>query len=106
MYWTYKTLALKDGRPEWLTAEFRFGRAEDAAQAASAYMFAHAQKGEMVVVSLEPSPELKPAAERLKEHVRMLDMLKDVFAVAPTTRLQAFIREIDPNWSEGTEDGA
>lgn len=106
MYWTYKTLALKDGRPEWLTAEFNFADAEYAAEAAKAYMLAHAQKGEMVVVSLEPSPLLKPAAERLKEHVRMLDMLKEVYAVEPTSRLQAFIREIDPDWSEGTEDGA
>lgn len=103
MFWTYKTLALTEGRPEWMTAEFSFVTIHEASNAASAYMAAHAAKGEMVVVSLEPAPELKAASERLREHAIMLRALKNTYTSTRDGWLRDLIREIDPSW---TADGA
>jgi hypothetical protein len=101
MGWSYKVLKMgRDGRAEWLTAELKFKLPIDAARAAMAYMVSHADRGEMVVVSLEPSPELKPVTDRLREHQVMLDYLKAVYRRNSSMELGDLIREIDPYWIE------
>lgn len=102
--WTFKTLKFGLGlRPvaEWKTAEFQFVDISAAARSAAAYMLAHAAHGEMVVVSLEPSPEYKPIMDRLQEHAVMLDELKHQFADrngGGQVHLWNIIHRIDPEW--------
>lgn len=102
-HWTYKTLRFAaDGQTcEWQVRPFRFPVMAGAAMAAQAYMLAEAERGNMVVVSLEPCEELKPLTEKVAEHTVMLDALKREFSDPQnggTVYLWDIIHKIDPNW--------
>lgn len=108
-HWTYKTLRFsKDGQTaEWHTMPFRFPVMAGAAMAAQAYMLAEAERGHMVVVSLEPCEELKPTMDRLAEHQNMLDALKRQFADKQhggEVYLWELIHSIDPEWPNPWRD--
>lgn len=100
LHWTYKTLRFApDGQTcEWQVRPFRFPVMAGAAMAAQAYMLAEAERGNMVVVSLEPSEELKPLIERIAEHTVMLDELKRIHAMTKWDHLATLIYSIDPDW--------
>lgn len=108
-FWTYKTLRFgKDGAAIWHTMPFKFPFVSGAAMAAQAYMLAHAERGEMVVVSLEPCEELKPTMDRLVEHDIMLNELKRTFAdrngYGGLQHHWDMIHAIDPNWPNPWRD--
>jgi len=105
-FWTYKTLRFNtDGvTAEWHTMPFRFPVMAGAAMAAQAYMLAEAERGHMVVVSLEPCEDLKPAMDRIAEHGVMLDYIKAEFKRTGEMTLWDLIHSIDPLWPNPWRD--
>lgn len=99
-HWTYKTLRFAaDGETcEWHTMPFKFPVMAGALMAASAYMLAEAERGHMVVVSLEPCEELKPLMDKVAEHSVMLDELKRRYTENGEVMLGEMIHKIDPDW--------
>lgn len=104
-FWTFKTLRLgQDQLAVWHTMSFKFPIIAGAAMAAQAYMLAHAERGEMVVVSLEPCEELKPTMDRLVEHDIMLTELKRQFTENGISYLWDLVHSIDPEWPNPWRD--
>lgn len=100
--WTFKTLKFgADGTSaEFHTMPFQFPVMASAAGAAMAYMIAEGERGNMVVVSLEPCEELKPVMDRVAEHRIMLDELKRQYTEGGLVSIGEMIRHIDPDWPD------
>lgn len=102
MAWTFKILgAGEDDKPCWEIAKLRFESIGSAASAAGAYLHHEAEKGNLMVVALEPSQEV---IDKDKQHAAMLNYLKQEFTRGGEIHLWKFIHGIDPEWPNPWHD--
>lgn len=100
--WMFKVLtADAEGKPSWHIPKLRFDTTAEAAAAAAAYLRSEADMGNLMVVALEPAPEI---VNRDQQHAAMLNYLKQEFTRAGEMHLWEFIHDIDPDWPNPWSD--
>lgn len=120
MAWTYKVLTDNEaGKASWHIAKMRFDTPAEAATGAAAYLRCEAERGNLMLVALEPMEDDSPLAEQnriliehnrelVKQNRQMLEGLKILFSArdggSGRIDMWELIHKIDPDWANPWRD--